>query len=216
MRLSLDQWPEAQAFLLGRYDPRTVRYLLEKLPTNGVMIDGGAHVGLISLQIAVARRDVTIHAFEPHPIVAARFRENAQRNTASRIILSELGLSDTRGSLSFDLETHSVAGTDSISFVALDDYLAEHGIDRVNAWKLDVEGHELSALTGARQALEALRIDAIVLETIDAHGPLDPAHRLLMECGYQPVAMPDPRPHWLRRSRPITRWDNTAYEPVAS
>jgi FkbM family methyltransferase len=201
-----------------------VNYAVGRLPLEGVFIDGGAHVGLISFQIAAKRPDVRIHAFEPHPVVAKRFRENLDQYQArvdpspgSRITFNKVGLSNTTGRIPFDFDTfssHQGSGSGSIPVTTLDEHLYTNGIHWVDVLKLDIEGHELQALEGAREALNAHRIRAIVLETMDAHGPLGPVHELLVGAGYRTVAMPDPRPALIRRLRPLQRAENTAYESM--
>jgi FkbM family methyltransferase len=224
MRLDIGRWAEAQAFLLARYDPTTVTYVLSRLPREGVLIDGGAHVGLITFQVAAERPFAHVHAFEPHPVVADRFRENLQRHEAqanpgvgTRITLNEIGLSNESGRIPFNFDAHSShhgAPSGSIPVTSLDDYLSVARIDRVDVLKLDLEGHESPALAGAREALAAHRIGAVVIETLDAHAPLAPAHELLTTAGYCKVTLPDPRAAIVRRLRPVRRMENTAYEPV--
>lgn len=214
MRLNLAQWPEAQGFLLGRYDSSTVQYALSHLPRDGTMIDGGAHVGLISFQVAARRPDVRIHSFEPHPVVAERFVENMEYCPGAQITFNAIGLSDAEGFVPFNFETHSSdrGASGSIPVLRLDDYLDAHEIEQVDVLKLDLEGHELRALEGARAALEGHRIKAITTETIEDHAPLGPVHELLTDAGYGMVEMPDPRPYQIRRVRPLRRRENTAYE----
>ena len=62
----------------------------------------------------------------------------------------------------------------------LDSFLEDHKIENIRLWKLDVEGHELAALEGARRHLERKSIAAILIELSDVEG----TQRLLGSYGY--------------------------------
>lgn len=51
-----------------------------------------------------------------------------------------------------------------IRLVRLYDFLAERQIDKVDLWKLDVEGFEIPALEGAKPLLEHRKVRAIYVE----------------------------------------------------
>jgi FkbM family methyltransferase len=51
-----------------------------------------------------------------------------------------------------------------VEVVTLDQVMEQHGIEFVDFVKMDIEGHELSALQGAAQALKAGRIGALSFE----------------------------------------------------
>ncbi|MFY9468778.1 MAG: FkbM family methyltransferase [Solirubrobacterales bacterium] len=209
LELALDDWPQAQAYLLRRYDPSTVGFIVDHLSDDGVFVEGGSHVGLIAMQVASARPNAQVHSFEPHPVKFESLRRNAQRNRA-RVVLNNVGLSDAPGELAYDADRHAVAtgASGMIHVTSLDHYLADHAVDRVDVMKLDIEGHELDALIGAREALESGRIRAITMESL--HGDTSEPMAYLEELGYTRVAMPDPRPRWLssRREMPI---ENVGY-----
>jgi FkbM family methyltransferase len=209
MELELSDWPQAQAFLLRSYDPETVRFVTSHLPPAGVFLDGGAHVGLVSMQVAMQRPDVSVVAFEPHPGRVLALRRNAERNGA-RVTVVHAGLSDRAGELPFDLSRHAVlAGAGAtIPVVTIDAYLAAHGLPRADVLKLDVEGHELAALRGATAALRDGRVGAVTIEAMLDGGP---AMRLLEELGFARVALPDLRPGWIARRRPYEAHENAGY-----
>lgn len=216
--LDLSDWPQAQAYMLGTYDPETVGFIAEHLPDDGTFVDGGAHVGLISLQIAALRPAADIHSFEPHPAKHAALLKNVADNP-SGVTPVELGLSDRSGIAEFDLDLWSIddggehlgldLGRESrgpaqraqISTISLDEYMQQNGIDTIDVLKLDIEGHELAALHGAREALAAGNIRAVTMEAM--HGDTDEPADFLLEHGFQPVPMPDLRAPWIQRRRPL-------------
>jgi len=202
LELDTTQWPEAQALMLGRYDVSTVTFIVEHLPPDGIFFDVGAHVGLISFQTLAARPAAQIHAFEPHPVVAGRYESNNALNGGTAQ-LSRVGLSDRPGSLPYDTSTYAIggAGDAEIPVLTLDRYVADHGVRTVHILKVDVEGHELAVLQGARAALEEGRIRAVTLEAMEEHGDTAGPRELLVSAGFREVVMPDPRPAWLARRR---------------
>lgn len=166
--LTNDDWAQGQTLLLRRYSERVVRKITLRQPK--IVVDAGAHVGLVAFQIAARVSSVSIHAFEPHPQNAARFRRNAQLNPLANVKLTEAALGEAPRSLSFDLDSNSVSAADfTVPALALDDYLDAQRIDSVSALKIDVEGHELPVLRGARRLLAAGGAELVVVELMPAH-----------------------------------------------
>lgn len=200
LELSLSDWPQAQAFLLGRYDPSTAAFIIDHLPTNGVFVEGGSHIGLIASQVAAARPNATIHCFEPHPEKFPALEQNLARNAATAVV-NNVGLSDREDEIAYDSDRHSIdeSASDSIPVRTLDGYAEERGIESIDVLKLDVEGHELEALIGAHALLESGRIKAITMESL--HGETSQPIEYLLDLGFREVPMPDTRPAWVVRLR---------------
>jgi FkbM family methyltransferase len=213
--LDLGDWPQARAFLLGEYDPDTVRFIGAALPEEGVFFDVGAHVGLISFQVLRCRPCARIHAFEPHPDRNAQYRRHRQLNGAeNQVKINETALSDAVGEVGFDFDRHAIGERGApVPTTTLDRYAEAAEVDRIDVLKLDVEGHELEALRGAGRMLREGRIKKITLEAMDVHGDTSEAAALLESHGYRPVALPSSAAAALRRrlraARPAA---NTAYE----
>jgi len=53
---------------------------------------------------------------------------------------------------------------EEVKLDTIDNYCSDHQIDRIHFLKLDVEGHEIAALTGAARMIEAGKIDFIQFE----------------------------------------------------
>ncbi len=215
LELELGDWPQARAFLLGEYDPDTVRFVTAALPEEGVFFDVGAHVGLISFQVLRQRPSARIHAFEPHPDRNAQYRRHRQLNGAeNQVEINETALSDAVGQIGFDFDRHAIGerGT-QVPTTTLDRYAETAGIERIDVLKLDVEGHELSALRGAEQMLSEGRIGKITLEAMDVHGDTTEAAALLESHGYRLVDLPSsPAAALRKRMRTARPSANTAYE----
>lgn len=213
--LNLADWPQARAFLLGDYDVDTVSFVAAGLPANGVFLDVGAHIGLISFQVLRRVPSARIHAFEPHPDRNAQYRRNIDLNGAGdRVKVNPVGLSDSAKGAAFDLRRHAIdeRGT-QIQTTTLDEYIAAEGLDRVDVLKLDIEGHELSALRGGERALGDGRIRRVTLEAMDVHGDTTGAAALLESFGYRRVPLPSSRATALReRIGAVQPSANAAYE----
>lgn len=202
LTLDLSDWPQACAFLLGRYDVASVEFVVGNLPSRGVFVDAGAHVGLISLQVAMRRPQAQIHSFEPHPVRGGSLITNVRMNPRLSVEINRVGLSDRPGELSFDTTAHRAGvGDKVISVVTLDDYAHERGIERIDVLKLDIEGHEAPALRGARRLLAERRIGAVIVESLPAHGDVGAVAAYLLQHGFHAVDLPDPRPRCIRALR---------------
>ena len=151
-----------------------------------IIFDVGAYVGQTAEQYLATFPKAIIHAFEPTEASFAQLKGKFKDNPA--IICNKLAISDHDGELTFNvndfaptnstLATHSDAGqywgdkllnTNHIVTVGctkLDSYCLENGIERINLLKIDVQGADLSVLSGAENMLTDKKIDAIYLEVI--------------------------------------------------
>ncbi|MFO0957337.1 MAG: FkbM family methyltransferase [Isosphaeraceae bacterium] len=147
--------------LLGEWDPRISWILRRVLRRGDTFIDVGANFGLVSLIGAQAVGPTGwVHAFEPQPDLAAMLRRSAALNGLTNLMLHEVALSNTDGTLSLQVPfDHSGAaslcrpdqGQGTSIPVAVrrgGPYFAEHGIGPVRLLKIDVEGHEAAVLEG--------------------------------------------------------------------
>lgn len=148
------------------------------LPAAQVIFDVGANVGEWSINAADRWPLASIHAFEPS---ASTFATLEAATTGLRVTCVKQALSDQSGRVELhevpglpglsslharDLSTHGMKMTASedVTAVTLDEYCTEHGVTAIDIVKLDVEGHELAVLRGARNLLEHRRIKFIQFE----------------------------------------------------
>lgn len=174
--------PAGQAILKGRYyEPRThalVRLLLESLPGN--IVHAGTFFGdmlpSFSRACGTAGR---VYAFEPllENHVLARLTVDANR--LENVVLFNAGLGAAlasclmaRGSAA---GTHaggaskvSPRGDASATLMTIDSL----GLTQLSILQLDVEGHELEALTGARRTIAACRPVIMIEDNGRACAPL--------------------------------------------
>lgn len=155
-------------------------------------IDVGANIGYFTTLLAARARHVV--ALEPNPQLERLLRENIERCAlAERVVLDTRAASSSAGSATLhipadyaqnyglaSLEHAAGSVSHTIQTARLDEVIDGR---RVGVLKLDVEGHELAALDGARDSLAAGLIRDIVFEE---HLPLpSPVSELLESHGFE-------------------------------
>lgn len=165
------------------YEPGSLATWARLAAKSTTIADVGAHVGYFSMIAALSRPQATVHSFEPVDQIHARLSVNVRSNGVQNVRLHQAGVSTAAGwaeiSVRFSgnlLSTgstleHSTADAQlkRIRLVSLDEVFADTKLDLI---KIDVEGHEMSVLEGARQVLKRDR-PAVLLEAL-AGAPLDP------------------------------------------
>ena len=144
------------------------RALPEK--SYATVVDIGAHSGQFSLLVRARYPEATIHAFEPLPEAAAKFREVFEGDP--RVHLHEAAIAPNGGEATLYLDGSWDGGSllpprSSVREVPvraapLEEFLAAEEIKTPALLKLDVQGFEAEALLGCRSLLE--RFDDVVVE----------------------------------------------------
>jgi FkbM family methyltransferase len=137
--------------------------LLRKLVRPGMqVIDVGANIGLYSLLLArLVEPTGSVLAFEPEPNLFAILRENCVSNNATNLVLFQCALGRMNGLASFHRSAfnsgdnrlgRASAAHDAVEVRVerFDDFQPDSKPDFV---KIDVQGHELAALSGMERAL---------------------------------------------------------------
>ncbi|ACL59180.1 FkbM family methyltransferase [Methylobacterium nodulans] len=146
-------------FLLRQYhftrDGVTVR------PEVGdYVVDAGACFGDTAVDFAQTVGEAgRVHCFDPVEMHLRILNRNIARNGLSNVLVFPTGLSDhdQDGSLAPDCIDPGFAGTGAVPFRSLDGLMAEGTLPRVDFIKMDIEGHELSALRGAERMIRTFR-----------------------------------------------------------
>ena len=159
------------------YEVSVKAAILRYLRSDGIFLDIGANIGLISLFISKFRPDVKIHAFEPSDVTSSCLNQNIDLLKCKNIKLHKLGVSDKsiRGA-EFFIDNRSSGGNSmeasaiadirnkvSIDLIKLDDFVSENKIIP-NVIKIDVQDHESSVLFGAKETIQCYR-PTIIVET---------------------------------------------------
>lgn len=168
-----------------------MRWIRHWLKDGGHVVDSGANIGQMTLSF-LPLGDFTIHAFEPTRLAGDWLESCIRANALKNVRLVRSGLSShsaklpiqlngPRSTLHLDWYRDHGLQTETVDLIPLDDYLKQLGISHVRLWKLDVEGHELEALSGASQALARRVIDAILIEV--SRSTFEPVKALLRGTG---------------------------------
>jgi FkbM family methyltransferase len=137
--------------------------LLEKLIAPGMQIlDVGANIGLYTLLLSrLTGQAGKVFAFEPEPNLFSILCENCAANAADNVTPFQCAAGEANGRATLQRATFnsgdnrlgaSTSGPESIEVkvARLDEVVPKRTVDFI---KLDVQGHELAALTGMEQLL---------------------------------------------------------------
>jgi FkbM family methyltransferase len=162
---------EWMTFVRGGYE-RDLQALMHRLVRPGdTVIDVGANVGMHTCSLA--RRvgpTGAVVAIEPLAELAERLGANVALNGLGNVKVMRVAASTAKGTAEIfppsagsanqgQATLHARPGLDAASRTILtdtiDDIVSELGLSRVRLIKVDVEGHEFSALRGAMATLQA-------------------------------------------------------------
>lgn len=154
----------------GLLEPAEMSFALHALRPGDLFVDVGANVGVYSIMAAGAV-GADVVAVEPVPLSFERLEMNIRLNDLRNIEARRVGLSDAPGRLAF------TTGRDCMNRVATPEdggglvEVEVTTLDRLNGKrvpalvKIDVEGHELAVLNGARKVLASPDLQAVIMET---------------------------------------------------
>ncbi len=163
-------------FVHGCWEPYESQLMTTLLRPGMTVIDIGAHVGYYSLLAAKAIGPTgRVISFEPAPGNFDLLVHNIHLNGLGKIIQAEnAALGDVSGELnlylsSYNTGDHRIYSTLSdddgifnagalrqsvrVAVMALDEYLAEREISKVDLVKIDVQGAEMGVLSGMKKTL---------------------------------------------------------------
>lgn len=140
-------------------------------------VDIGANWGFYSYYIAAHNQNKPIFWFEPNPALYNNITDNLARNKFTNVRGSDVGLSDTDGTLTFylnqssDLESSIVAPESqegvikqTINTTRFDSWALGNAIPGKLLVKVDVENAEWQFIRGAEKALD--KIEYLIMEVL--------------------------------------------------
>ncbi len=203
--------------LVWRWPPnlpirRLYRAYLACRGAEGTLLDVGANDGSHSWMFSLAGWRCI--AFEPQPSCGTYLRQLAMLNRFSHLAVEQSAVGD-RPAASADfyvsasswfssVDPEQVARFETperiaVEMITLDAYCQEHRI-APNCIKIDVEGHELHVLRGAKDVLARTKPDLVVEVSADPDtrdgiwellGPLDYRMYALVREGVRPILTPE-------------------------
>lgn len=148
----------------------TKRWFVEHVRADWWICDIGANVGYYTILFSQLAPKGRVFAFEP-TATAEMLRANLRHNGVGNAEVHEVALAATTGER--EDRIFRLWGTDgevkTYPFYALDDFIARHGIERVDCLKIDVDSFDFEVLRGAERTL-AERNPVVVVELNHALG----------------------------------------------
>ena len=189
--LNYRNYVDRELLFYGRYERDQIDRLTSAMRRHGcdLFLDVGANIGLYSLIVATRRLAGEVIAFEPDARSVHALRANLLINDiADTVEVRPIALSDRDGTARFAPDpgtsscrsSVSANGTISVQCAKLDTLLSVAG--KRLFFKIDIEGHELSALDGMRHVLERNRC-FVQVESFDANAPA--LEELMRTLGYR-------------------------------
>lgn len=208
MVVDLSDWRHHEILALGIYEPH-ISALLERVARPGwTFIDIGANVGYFSvLASRLGGPDATVHAFEPHPRMAAMAEINARINedVSYTVIQAACGacahqhplnLAGVPGNIGnstmLSCESRESSSAVVVDVMSLDEYCDQDQL-RPDVVKIDVEGFEGFVLDGMKNLLGAQIPSHVIIELGGDPERPSPGSIVarLVECGYRPHGISD-------------------------
>jgi FkbM family methyltransferase len=169
-------------------EPWTIAWL-RRLPSDAVLYDVGANIGITALVAAESVEGVKVVAFEPFPANFASLVKNIQANgLGTRVAPLAIGLghetavrlfnwvsSEPGGSLHSFGEIVQLSHTERIAPIGshyclcyrLDDLVRLPGLPFPSHMKIDVDGGELDVLAGAATVVADPKCQGLQVEVVD-------------------------------------------------
>lgn len=170
--------------LVYQYHKPLAGRLRALIPSDGVVVDVGAHSGQHSKLFAQMVPRGSVYAFEPGGYARSILKIVIGLRRLSNVSLFEVGLSDRpmsetlrvplkrSGSMGFGL-SHIGAGTngretvsEDIVLTTLDIFVREQNLSRLDFIKVDIEGWEVHFLRGAKETIARFR-PSILIEVVE-------------------------------------------------
>jgi FkbM family methyltransferase len=185
----------------GARDPDIWRFITRRVGAGATFVDAGANIGAYSVPAArLVGPTGRVVAFEAHPATFRYLAKNIALNRLDWATPLNLALGAGPGTVSMAYnvanpgETHVRADGGEgfvVRVTALDAWLAEAAIGKVDYLKIDVEGFELPVLQGARDTIAASPDIAVQTEMEERHAEryghdLSPIVALLSGLGLSP------------------------------
>jgi|SRR5580658_1408254 FkbM family methyltransferase len=207
MPCDLGEMLQRQFYFFGTYSLEEDMLRCWETAAKGakLIFDVGANAGIYSLAALAIQPDATVHAFEPTPEIAARLRATAVLNGLDHLHVHEAAVLNKNGQaalkrfrgelgdnegMNFISRDVGDSGTERVETVCVDEFCQDHSINHIDLMKLDIQGHEHSALEGAARLIRSGKIGVIFMElnwakSAETTCATTESIRLLEQAGYR-------------------------------
>lgn len=168
---------EWSLFFYGGYEVFISKLFKRFVQPGAVVTDIGANIGIHTLRLGdLVGPGGMVYAFEPHPDVCKRLRENINLNQLSSVRVMQVGLSERSGEFilqGFDknssnqgtsflvmddeIEKNITANRYAVKVLRFDDWVKSEKLERLDFIKIDVEGFDLEVLSGAIETISKFK-----------------------------------------------------------
>lgn len=156
----------------GLFEPHSTEVVRKLVKCGDVVMDVGANIGYYSVILSkLVGEEGKVYCFEPTDYYSRVLQSNLDANNTKNVELIKLGLSNARQTLDIQVGANSATlhspgkvplnFTERIELVSLDEWVANHNIEKINFIKVDIDGHEPCFLNGAWNTLE--KYDPVLL-----------------------------------------------------
>ncbi|MGL5830141.1 MAG: FkbM family methyltransferase [Angustibacter sp.] len=178
-------------------------------PEDATILDVGAHIGVFAALVSPLVPHGAVHALEPSGENFVLLERNLRDNQASHAVAHKIALSDKSGTMRLHHAPGSVGHSfyqnpdwageewearpedappqvayEDVPVLVLEDFLTEHGIDRVDFMKMNIEGAEYDVLLTADEST-LRRIQSMCVEVHpDPDGRTEKLMNRLREVGF--------------------------------
>jgi FkbM family methyltransferase len=186
----------------GGYEESELDLFRECIRPGDTVLDVGGHIGLYTLEAARAvGASGRVISFEPSSENFAILRHNVSTNRCTNVVLVQAAVSDSVGEVTLALSRdnsgdHQVAtepgparASERIAAVTIDTYCAAAEVSDIAVIKMDIQGAEPLAVTGARRIIANSRDLILFTEMSPSHllsrGGASAYLQLLEACGFE-------------------------------
>ncbi len=178
--------------------------ILQAMPADGVFIDIGANIGLFSLFVARLFPRARVFAFEPHPRLHRCIQKTAHDAKLSHLEAHQACVSRADGQIQLLINSNDSGGhtTDAsqirdsekqseltVKAAALDRFVKDKNLGRIDVIKIDVQGAEWDVLLGAQESLRRFKPKILVEmdnhRVVNADSQVQSIQKLFSDIGYQ-------------------------------
>lgn len=163
------RWVVSEALIEDEYGLKDIKF-----KKGDVVLDIGANIGCVSIYLAKKNPDITIYAYEAHPINYDSLLHNLNLNNVTNVIaINKAVYSKTGETLKISLDENNTGASscfvDSGSKVAevptisMDDIITEHNISKLKLLKIDCEGAEFDIFNYSK-LLKKIKIENLGME----------------------------------------------------
>lgn len=151
--------------LHGNYEVAETNFLHRVVKPEDTCFDVGGNVGFFALLFAKLAPKGKVHCFEPITLNTRLIEASAELNSLDNIVVNNVAVGARNGEIEFVISEDSAYSSmidtgrspkksvRQVPLLTLDKYATEHGVERMDILKIDVEGAEADVIRGAHSLL---------------------------------------------------------------